>query len=195
MAASESFRQILDAHKMFVQLRYEHWIQHEAYTGVWWLLLSAWILPWIAWVCLVNRRQLAELYCYGVTVMFITTLLDAIGSVQGLWTYPIKVIPFTPHLEPIDWGILPVTYMLVYQYLPQWKGFIIAQIVVATVYSFAGEPFLTRILENYLPLHWGSIYSFPIYLSLAIIPRATTKLLYSIEKKAKADAGGSTHER
>lgn len=185
MVNSEAFQNILDVHKLFVQLRYEHWIQHEAYTGVWWLLLCSWILPWIAWSYLVNRRQITELFCYGVMVMFITTFLDAIGSVQQLWTYPIKVIPFTPHLEPIDWGILPVTYMLIYQYFPQWKGFITAQIIVATIYAFVGEPFLVKNSEIYLPLNWKYSYSFLIYPILAIVPRVITKFLYNIEKRSK----------
>jgi len=187
MTNHEGFQQILDAHKLFVQLRYEHWIQYEAYTGMWWLLLSVWLSSWIAWLYLVNKRQIVELFCYGVTVMLITTFLDDIGSIQGLWTYSVKVIPFTLHLEPIDWGILPVIYMLIYQYFPQWKSFIMSQIIIAIVFSFVFEPFLVDILEIYLPLHWKSIYSFPIYLILGIIPRVITKFLYKIQYERQGD--------
>ena len=182
----QSFQAILDAHTFLVQLRYEHWIQHEAYTPIWWILLCTWILSWVIFYFMVDRRQLVEISLYGVQIFFVTTLLDAIGSVQGLWIYPIKIIPYTPHLESIDWGILPLTYMLIYQYFPKWKGFILAQIIVATVYSFVGEPFLAKFLGNYVPLHWKSIFSFPIYLILAIVPRVTTKSIFNTEKRARS---------
>lgn len=187
MSDNGDFQQILDAHNLFTQLRYDHWIQYEVFTGIWWLLLCTWILPWIIWLYLLKKKQIAEIFSYGVTIMFITTILDGTGAFHGLWTYPIKVIPFTPHLESIDWGILPVTYMLVYQYYPKWKGFIITHIIVATVYSFVGEPFLMKNLGLYIQLQWENSYSFPIYLALAIIPRAIIKYLYDIEGKSQVD--------
>lgn len=185
MTNLEEFQQILDAHKLFTQLRYEYWIAHEAYTALWWFLLFAWIAPWIIWWLLVDRKQLVEISFYGLVVMFITTILNAIGSVQNLWAYTVKLIPFTPHLESIDWSILPITYMLIYQYYPSWKEFLMAQTAIAILYSFIGEPFTIYILKSYLPLNWNYLYSLPIYFILAVIPRAITKLLFTIEKAAK----------
>jgi len=193
MTAPDAIQHVLDAHTFWVQIHYEYWLQH-AYSVVWWLLLSCWILPWVIWCFLVDRKKIIELTFYGVIVMFITTFLDATGTAQGLWFYPIKVIPFTPHLEPTDWGILPVIFMLVYQYFPTWKTFIIAQIIVATLFSFIGEPFLTK-LGVYMPLHWENIYSLPVYLMLAVIPKATIELLYIIGRKTKTDCGENTDER
>ena len=191
MIDPNEFQQIIDAHKYFVQLRYEHWMQYEVYTGMWWLLLCAWILPWIVWLFLVKRQQITELFCYGITVMFTITILDEIGLMKGLWTYSIKIIPYTPYLESIDWGILPVVYMLIYQYFPDWNGFIIAQITLAALYSFVGEPFLKENLEVYLLLDWKYIYSFPIYIILAIMPKVVIKALYHIERKSKMDEENS----
>lgn len=182
MGIPENFQHIIDAHSVFLQLRYEHWIHYEVYTVIWWLLLCLWILPWVVWLAIVDHERIAEIYCYGITIMFITTLLDTIGSVQGLWAYPIKIIPSMPELEPIDWGILPVTYMLIYQFFPRWKEFIIVQIITAILYSFVGEPFLVKILKVYLILNWKSIYSFPIYLLLAIITRILIKYLFHMQK-------------
>lgn len=189
MAPQDGFQQIIDAHKLFAQLRYEHWLQYEAYTAIWWLLLCTWVLPWIVWLYLLKKKQIVEVFCYGITIMFITTLLDGTGVFQGLWEYPIKVIPFTPHLEPIDWGILPVTYMLIYQYFTKWKRFIIAHIIAATIYSFVGEPFLMKNLGLYLQLQWENSYSFPIYLILAILPRGIIKFLYHIERQSQMNGG------
>ena len=182
MVIPENFQPIIDAHSLFLQLRYEHWIHYEAYTMIWWLLLCLWILPWIVWFALIDRQRIIEIYSYGITIMFITTLLDTIGSVEGLWAYPLKIIPHMPELEPIDWAILPVTYMLIYQYFPRWKEFIIIHIILAALYSFVGEPFLINVLKIYLLLNWKSIYSFPIYLLLAIITRILIQYLFHMQK-------------
>ena len=186
MPVPESIQHIIDVHTSLVQLRYEHWLSSEAYSLVWWILLTGWLLPWAIWFCLVDRAHIVELTLYGTKIMFITTLLDACGTAQTLWIYTIKVIPFTPHLETIDWGVLPVIYMLVYQYFPSWKGFLTAQIVVALLFSLFGESFITNVLGSYLPLDWKSFYSLPLYLILAILPRASTKYLFGLERKTNS---------
>jgi hypothetical protein len=180
-----AFKTILDMHDRWIQLRYEHWIAHEAYTGMWWFLVVATVLPWCIWIFLVERRRFVSLSFYGLKVMFASTFLNAMGTTQSLWLYTVKVIPFTPHLEPIDWSILPVTYMLVYQYFPRWKGFIFAQVVLAGVLAFVGEPFATKIMGVYIPIHWKIAYSFPIYIALGIIPRISTEFFYRIERNRR----------
>lgn len=52
-----SFQHILDAHTRLAQLRYEHWIAYEAYTGIWWLLVASWAIPWIIWVKVVENKH------------------------------------------------------------------------------------------------------------------------------------------
>jgi len=181
----EAFQRILDAHRLYVQLRYEHWAAHEVYTALWWFLVFSWAASWVVWWSLVDRTRIIEISFYGLIVLFVTTFLNALGSVHQLWTYTVKIIPFTPHLEAIDWAILPITYMLVYQYYPSWKSFILVQIIIAFLYSFIGEPFTIYILGAYLPLNWSYLYSFPIYIVLAVIPKALTQFLFNIEKKHK----------
>lgn len=185
MADPEAFQRILSAHTLYTQLRYEYWLAYEAYTGLWWFLLSCWLLPWVIWWLIVDRKRIVEISFYGLVVMFVTTILNAVGSVQNLWAYTVKIIPFTPHLEAIDWSILPITYMLIYQYNSSWKAFIIAQTIIGLLYSFVGEPFTIYIIKTYLPLNWNYIYSLPIYLILAILPRLITKYLINLEQYCK----------
>lgn len=185
MTDPEAFQRILDAHQLYVQLRYEYWTTHEAYTALWWFLVFAWAAPWVIWCSLVDRVRIVEISFYGLIVLFVTTFLNAVGTVHHLWTYTVKIVPFTPHLEAIDWSILPITYMLIYQYCPTWKKFILGQTIIAFLYAFIGEPFTIYILGAYLPLNWNYLYSFPIYIILAVLPRALTKLLFKIEARYK----------
>ncbi|MDQ7861038.1 CBO0543 family protein [Peribacillus frigoritolerans] len=67
------------------------------------------------------------------------------------WDYPIAFLPFIPWAFPFDFLMVPVAYMLLYQYFRKWKSFILAQIIMALTYAYLGEPFCEWVkLVNYL---------------------------------------------
>lgn len=149
-------------------LQYEHWRQHELFTYQWWALLAVLIIPWLIWLRLVDRKRTAIILSFGFFIMFAVIAMDIFGMVYKLWLYPIKLVPLIPHIIPIDWSLLPVVHMLVYQYFPRWKEFIIAEIVAAALLAFVGEPFAEWI-GIYHILHWQHIWSFPIYAAKGIL--------------------------
>ncbi|MDP4156135.1 MAG: hypothetical protein Q8929_10915, partial [Bacillota bacterium] len=66
-----------------------------------------------------------------------------------------------------DNGILIVAHMTVYQFFRKWKSFIIANLVMAAIFTFIFEP-LTVWLDIYQLDNWKYIYSFPIYVAKAV---------------------------
>ncbi|MGN7943287.1 CBO0543 family protein, partial [Metabacillus sp. 22489] len=67
--------------------------------------------------------------------------------------------------------MIPVAYMLLYQYFRTWKSFILAQIIMALTYAYIGEPFCEWVkLVNYL--EWRYRYSFIYYIIVGIVTRA-----------------------
>jgi len=105
---------------------------------------------------------------YGIYIMFVVTAMDAIGSAFQFWIYPIKLFPVVPDSVGIDWGFLAVGHMLIYQYFPRWKSFIIVEISFAAFLAFIGEP-LAEWCGFYFVLHWYHTWSFPIYVMKAVI--------------------------
>jgi hypothetical protein len=178
----QQYTEILAVQKHLHELQYEHWLQHELFTNQWWALVGVLIIPWIIWWKLVDKTRTAIILAYGIYIMFVITAMDAIGSALQFWIYPIKLIPIVPDTVGIDWGLLTVADMLIYQYFPRWRSFIVAEIVIAAFLAFVGEP-VAEVCKLYLPLHWEHSWSFPIYVMKAVIGKWLIEgLVFSVRK-------------
>ncbi|MDD4600457.1 hypothetical protein SDC9_11283 [bioreactor metagenome] len=166
------YAEILEIKRHLNQLQYEHWLRNELFTWQWWVLVALLIIPWIIWWRLVDRSRVGVILAYGIYIMFIVTAMDATGSALEYWIYPIKLLPVVPDSVGFDWGLLTVVHMLIYQYYPRWKQFILAEVIAAVLLAFVGEP-LTERIGVYFALHWYHHWSFPIYVLKAV----TGKLL------------------
>ena len=178
--------EIREAQVKLHQLTHKNWYNHDFLTLDWWLLIIVMILPWIIWWKLVDKDSLIEITLYGLFIALFSGILDTIGFSLGLWSYPNKVIPINPPLFPADFTLLPVTYMLLYQYFTSWKPFIIASTIVFGVYTFAGEPFLEW-LGVYTTYSWQYVYSFPIYVAMSVFFRWLVKQMQRIIDKKEQE--------
>ncbi|SLL37322.1 Uncharacterised protein [Mycobacteroides abscessus subsp. abscessus] len=77
--------------------------------------------------------------------------------------------------------MIPVAYMLLYQYFRTWKIFIIAQITMVLTYAFIGEPF-SEWVELVYYYEWRYSYSFIYYIMVGIVTRALILKLASLSK-------------
>jgi hypothetical protein len=159
-------------------LKYEHWRQYELFTWQWWTILGMLIIPWIVWWRLVDKSRTATILCYGLYLMIVVSALDLLGVGLQLWAYPITLIPTIPIAIPLNCGMMPVAHMLIYQYLPRWKSFLIAEIIVSALGAFVAEPLVEKV-GIYLALHWHHIWSFPIYMMKAVIGKLLIECLVS----------------
>jgi hypothetical protein len=148
----------------------EFWLNNVVFTYQWWLLVALTIIPFIIWWKIVDRRRFFEITTYGLLVALISGLLDAIGVEMNAWEYKYDLIPLLDVFIAYDIAILPVSYMLIYQYFLKWNSFVFAHIIVAFLFAFVGEPLLMR-LDIYQLIKWKHIYSVPGYFFLAIFLR------------------------
>ncbi|OPX90081.1 MAG: hypothetical protein A4E53_01296 [Pelotomaculum sp. PtaB.Bin104] len=145
----------------------ENWMNDIVFTWHWWLLVALFIIPWLVWWKVVDRKKIFEILTYGFMVMIMSSLFDAIGVENDLWEYHYQFIPLLDVFIVYDVSVIPVTYMLIYQYFSTWKSFTIASIVVSGMFSFVSEPILVWL--NYHDLFkWEYFYSFPIFIVIAI---------------------------
>jgi len=163
-----SFIKEADLQKEADQALRESWINDIVLTWHWWLLLVLFIIPWLVWWKVVDRKRIFEILTYGFMVMIVTSLLDAIGVEFDLWEYHYQFIPLLDVFIVYDVSVIPIIYMLVYQYFRTWKSFIFSNIVVSGLFSFALEPILIWLNYHQL-LAWEYFYSFPIYIAIAIV--------------------------
>ncbi|PAB59567.1 CBO0543 family protein [Anaeromicrobium sediminis] len=144
-----------------------YWFHHDLFSFGWWIIVFLTIAPWIIWWKLVNKSRLTEILLYGSFISILTTVLDVLGATFVLWGYPTMLEPGVPPMVPANLSVFPVGYMLLYQYFPKWIKFLIAATGMSFIFSFIGEPVLAW-LNIYENNNWKSIYSFPIYIIIAL---------------------------
>jgi hypothetical protein len=161
-------------------------MERELFSWVWWLLIALIIVPLAVWWKLVDKKRLIEICMFGLLINIAATFLDVLGSELLLWEYPVHVLPRVPLLIPVDYVVLPVIQMYIYQRFPKWKKYIIVSVIAAALQSFVAEPLAIWIGQYKLVL-WQLIYSFPIYLIIDF----SAKFLIELFKKRQAKANGS----
>ncbi|RFU66766.1 hypothetical protein D0466_00865 [Peribacillus glennii] len=158
-----------------------HWLEYEILTWQWWMLAVFLILPWIIWFLLVKRDNIIQALLFGMFIIIITKLLDVVGLQYGVWEYPIQLFPVIPRGLPFDISMVPVAYMLLYQYFNTWKTFFIAQVLMALLYAFIGEPFSewAHVVQY---MKWHYILSFFYYILVGAGTRFLLLKLISMQK-------------
>ncbi len=167
---SSLHKQELELQSQADALLREYWLKENFLTWEWWLLVALTIVPWIIWWRFVDRKRIFEILTYGFLVMVVSVFFDAIGVEFDLWDYQYRLIPLFDVMIVYCISVMPVIYMLIYQYYNSWKSFIAANIIVSAVFAFISEPLLVK-MGIYIMFKWQHYYSFPIYLSIAIFLR------------------------
>ncbi|MDR4947090.1 CBO0543 family protein [Neobacillus cucumis] len=180
-ATYPSYGEIQKIENKLADMKNEYWLHHDLFTFQWWLLLIIFILPWIVWWRYVDKNRLKEIVLFGCLLMHLVGLLDDIGVTAHLWSYPYKLVQAIPRLAPIDYGILIVAHMTVYQFFGKWKSFIIVNLVMATIFTFIFEPF-TVWIDIYKLDNWKYIYSLPIYVAKAVFVKWLVQRINLINK-------------
>jgi hypothetical protein len=133
----------------------------------------------------VYKDRIVEMLAYGILMSGILLLIDEIGSDLTLWTYPVKVIPIFPRLMTISSSVAPIIYMLLYQYFPKWKSFIVADIITSAIITLILQPLAVK--WNFLILlNWNHIFSTLICIIAALISKLLIEKVNTVEKKSAA---------
>lgn len=147
-----------------------YWKNHYVFSPKWWILLALTIVPWFLWWKIVDKSRFTEILLYGFFIISISTFLDVMGWNYSLWFYPDTLLAFCTPLIPIDYTLLPIFYMLAYQYFSSWKSFSIVILILSFIFAFVWEP-LAEMLNFYKPLKWNHAYSFIGFFLLGVFSR------------------------
>lgn len=177
----ENLKEIRLLEDKLYHLELNGWLKNEFLTWEWWILVVFLVVPWVIWAKLVKRDIILEILLFGTVIILTTTLLDVVGVQYSFWDYPIALLPIIPRAFAFDFSMVPVAYMLLYQYFRTWKSFILAQIIMALTYAYIGEPFCEWVKLVYY-LEWRYRYSFIYYIILGIVTRALILKLASLYK-------------
>lgn len=162
-----TWQNVKELTKHSMDLKTQYWLHENLFSSSWWILLITTIGVFIVWLILLDKKRIFEIITYGFFVASIAMIGDAIGVTLWLWAYPNTLLPL-PLIVEIHRIQMPFIYMLIYQYCPKWKGFLIAATINAFVFAFVFEPILVW-LRIYETIHWKYVYSFLPYILIAVV--------------------------
>jgi hypothetical protein len=163
-------------------LSYTYWTTETISSIKWWSLIALNVIGYAIWWIIVDKRRLSQLLLFGSLVSVGRIVMDIIGTNIVFWSYDIREMPFFPSPFIHDFTISPLSLMLVYQYSPTWKKFLIWSSVIIGIISFGFFPLLVRF--GFLQLYnWKLFYSFILMILLAALSRAVVLGVLKMEQR------------
>ncbi|HBI04883.1 MAG TPA: hypothetical protein DDY49_12740 [Paenibacillaceae bacterium] len=181
MSNNPNLENVIEAQFHYLQLKKELWFQQQLFSYQWWFLLFLSIIPWFIWWKIMDKSRIHEILSFGMIIAILSSIMDLIGITYQSWFYPIKLHwTFSSPTAPFDISLLPVVFMICYQYGDKWKSFIIGVLLLSSFFTL-GE-YIFKFLEIYKENTWKSFYSLPIYSANAIFARWVMLRLLLIQK-------------
>lgn len=173
---------MMELQQQLLALRISDWYE-KVISFQWFFLVFLLIVPWIILWRLVKRKYIAEILSFGLLITAMSSFLNGNGLNLLLWSYPYKLLPFSPRAYAISYSVLPVTFMLMYQYFRTWKSFATANVIMATIFAFILQPIL-KWMGMYTMINWSYFYSFAIYIMMGLGLRLLLQVILQRELMA-----------
>jgi hypothetical protein len=167
--SSPSYSELTEVDKLLSQMRLEYWLHTDLFSIQWWFLIFLLIAPWFVFLKLVNKNRKTEILLFGTLIIILVITLDDLGLELQLWSYKHRV-SIINKMNPVNYSVLPITYMLIYQHFITWKSFIIVIVCFSIIGAFIVEPFFVW-LDIYKLNKWEHYYSLPFYILIPILFR------------------------
>jgi hypothetical protein len=169
---------------------YQYWLNYSSpSTWQFWLLLGLLVLPLVALYFLIDRDRALLFGFYGFNVHVWFLYSDTYGATHRLWNYPYKVIPFLPTNITLDSSLVPVSFMLLYQWiLRNNKSYYLYTALLAALFAFLFKPALATF--GFFRMYRGMnyVYLFVLYVAIAFLSKWITNLFVHFEKQGNKPA-------
>ncbi|MFC0274080.1 CBO0543 family protein [Metabacillus herbersteinensis] len=146
----------------------DYWNDYSSIdTWQFWVNVGLIIIPLIILYFLIDRKKIFILGFFGLNIHVWSAYLDAIATRHNYLEYPYKAIPFIPINFGVDTALVPVSFILLYQWtLSKNKNFYLYSLVLIGFISFIFRPLTAA--HHLLHLNKGANY-FHIFIGYIII--------------------------
>lgn len=163
----------------------DYWRKYSN-MGTWqfWVSLAMLILPLVILYFLLDRKKAFRIGFFGLNVHVWFTHIDNIGIRLALWSYPHHAIPLTPTSFGLDAALVPVVYMLVYQWtINHDKNPYIYLTGLSVVFAFLFKPLLSAAGLFDLNRGMNYFYLFLGYMVIMLLSLWITKFFLYLQKE------------
>lgn len=110
-----------------------------SYLDTWqfWAVVGLLIIPLIILYFYVDRTRIFEILFFGFSIHLLWTYIDIVLGATTLFVHLYFIIPILPFALSINSSVLPIGFILMYQYcLNNNKNFYLYTVLVSGVFSF-----------------------------------------------------------
>jgi hypothetical protein len=169
-----------------------HWLEYwktfsDFDTWQFWVNILLFILPLIILFLFLDRGRAFRIGFFGFGVHALSVYIDAFGTTHGLWEYPFKWFPFLTNSLGLDASLIPVAYMLMYQWTLRRKiNYYLAMAGLSAVFSFGFKPLLSALDLFQLYKGMNFFYLFIAFLLVGTVPYWFTEGFARYQDQAKS---------
>jgi hypothetical protein len=164
------------------ELVMEKWLAEDVFSLRWWSMVGLVALSYLICFSLFDKRRISKLFLFGSLLTVGAAVYETIGVNFVLWFCATPIFPIVPCLFVPYLTVLPVYYMLIFQYTNTWRQFSLWNLIAVSVYSFVLLPVFIHFKISEMD-NWRPVYHIPFLFVIASLARATTLLLIKIEQR------------
>jgi hypothetical protein len=166
------------------QAVYAHWAAEELFSPRWWAMVIVILFSYGLCFKLLDESRYTQIMLFGSLMAVSMGVIDTIGASYVLWSFKVRLLPIIPSLFLIDLTIIPLYYMLVYQYTSTWKEFTAWNVVASGVISLVVFPLMA--IANIVQLiNWKYVYFWPIIFFVGLLSRGVITIIMTKENKMR----------
>lgn len=162
----------------------EYWLKWSLYTTFeFWLMVILFIGSLTLVLIKIDRDRIFLIGFYGYSIHMTLGYLDMLGRNLGFWNFPIPFIPALPGLI-LDASIVPVTFMLVYQWtLNHNKNYYLYSLLTAVFFAFLFKPLMEAlgVLKMYEKSNYFHLLI--VYVTAFLVSRFITNVFLWLQKR------------
>jgi hypothetical protein len=165
----------------------KYWQEYSAFdTWQFWFHVIMFLAPLIILYFAMDWKRALQLGFYGFNVHVWFGYFDDFGSTQALWTYPYKMIPFTAHSIGMDASLVPVSFILVYQWtIKHNKNYYLYTLLLSLFLSFILKPIY--VMHHLFKFNaWANYFHlFLSYIVIIVLSKVITDIFLRFQKNAE----------
>ncbi|WP_235991868.1 CBO0543 family protein [Metabacillus schmidteae] len=165
----------------------DYWFEYSSFdTWQFWVNVSFIIIPLIVLYIFIDKKRVFLLGFYGFNIHVWMVYTDAIGTRYNFFEYPYKAVPFLPIHVGIDTSLVPVLFILLYQWiLHKKKNFYLYNLGLILFLSFIFKPIIVSHHLFHLKNGANFLYIFLLYVIVVLISRAITNVFIYLHSKSE----------
>jgi hypothetical protein len=189
-AQKEALGKLIKEQKEGAAAWLKYWQEFSTFdTWQFWFHVIMFLAPLIILYFAMDWKKALQLGFYGFNVHVWFAYSDDFGATQGLWTYPYKMIPLVSHSFGMDASLVPVSFILVYQWIVKHnKNYYLYTLLLSLFLSFILKPIF--VMHHLFKFNsWANYFHlFLTYIVIITLSKVITDIFLFMQKKAEEKA-------